>query len=476
MYKDLFLTNAFFLFFLYACGGGEIIDETGGSHAGELQIDTVNVDTVSVDTVRKSVQGIYALGNIDKPFTRDVINNPYIDGLAIRATWGAVEPIYGQYDWTFLDTAFEQARVNGKKVSLSITAGMRTPDWVYQEGAKKLIYVDPNPYHDTFCTWVTIPVPYDPIFLNRWKEFITTVGNRYGNDPVLRKIRLSGINASTVELTLPHRMGSPIPNCDKTSYDITKWINKGYTASLIKNTWLDIAKTFQTAFPNKAIASAFVPDGLPEINDMGQYDKTLNLDQEIIYLGVTKLGAVFIPENHGLSAFWDSNFIKTFVPNSPTGYQMLWFVTGDATYRMNNGGIGDTQTIFLNAVKRGINAGGNYLEIYMDDILNPDLQSILKRGNIRMSGGLLIYNVQAADITSNSATITWNTFEAADSQVEYGLTSTYGALTYVDAAKANEHNISIYGLLPSTKYHFSAKSVDRSGNEGQSFDFTFKTN
>lgn len=470
------MANAFFLFFLYGCGGGEIIDETGGSHTGESPIDTIRIDTVSIDTVRKSVQGIYALGDVDKLFTQDVINNPYIDGLAIRATWEAIEPVHGQYDWTFLDAAFEQARASGKKASLSTTAGMRTPDWVYQEGTERFTYIDPNPYHNTFCTRVTIPVPYDPIFLNRWKEFILAVGSRYGNDPVLRKIRLSGINAATVELILPHKRGLPIPNCDKTSDDITKWINKGYTASLIKNTWLDIAKTFQTAFPNKAISTAFVSDGLPEINDMGQYDKTLDLNQEIIDLGATKLSAVFIPENHGLSAFWDYNLIKTTVPNSVTGYQMLWFVTGDATYRMNNGEIGDPQTIFLDAVKTGINAGGSYLEIYIEDILNPDLQFVLKRGNVRIFDDPLIYNVQRFNITSNSVAITWNTFEAADSEVEYGLTSAYGASTFVDATKAKEHNISIYGLLPSTKYHFMAKSINRGSNEGQSFDFIFTTN
>lgn len=335
------------------------------------------------DNIRRSVQGIYALGSVGNPFDQEILENPYVDGLTIRIRWKDLEPARDQYDWSFLDLVMEQARAFGKRASVSVAAGKNTPDWVYQSGAQSFTFIDPNPYHkNTFCTELRIPIPYDPIFLREWKDLIQALGLRYKSHPALTKVRISGIDTSSAELILPHSSGKAIPNCDKTSNDIQNWINAGYTATLIKNTWLDIANAFQAAFPDKALSAAFSPNGLPKINDFGQYDAKLRLNEDILNLGRASLGPFFIPQNNGLSARWEYGMVRNAAADGIVGFQMLWFVTGDGTYRMNGRVPGNQQTIFEEAVKRGIDAGGSYLEIYKQDIANPDFQEILKNASI----------------------------------------------------------------------------------------------
>ena len=81
----------------------------------------------------------------------------------------------------------------------------------------------------------------------------------------------------------------------------------------------------------------------------------------------------------------------------------------------------------------------------------------------------------AASITSSGAVIGWTTNEPADSQVEYGLTSTYGQSTALDAALVTSHSKTLSGLTASTLYHFRVKSRDAAGNLAVSADLTFTT-
>ena len=87
-----------------------------------------------------------------------------------------------------------------------------------------------------------------------------------------------------------------------------------------------------------------------------------------------------------------------------------------------------------------------------------------------------ITNVQAVSITSNSASITWTTTnDPSDSQVEYGLTTSYGSQTTLNTNLVTSHSELITGLQASTLYHYRVKSRDSSNNLATSIDFTFAT-
>jgi chitodextrinase len=86
-----------------------------------------------------------------------------------------------------------------------------------------------------------------------------------------------------------------------------------------------------------------------------------------------------------------------------------------------------------------------------------------------------ISSVTVSSITSSGATITWTTNEASDSQVEYGLTTSYGSQTILNTSMVTLHSQSLTSLSASTIYHYRVKSKDAAGNLATSADYTFTT-
>lgn len=87
----------------------------------------------------------------------------------------------------------------------------------------------------------------------------------------------------------------------------------------------------------------------------------------------------------------------------------------------------------------------------------------------------VISNVRAENITSSSANIKWNTNIPSTSQVEYGLTSSYGNVTTLDTNLVTEHSQTLSGLISSQTYHYRVRSVSGAGVESVSGDYTFTT-
>ncbi len=86
----------------------------------------------------------------------------------------------------------------------------------------------------------------------------------------------------------------------------------------------------------------------------------------------------------------------------------------------------------------------------------------------------IISNVNVSSSTS-SATLTWNTNEASDSNVSYGTSSAYENGIISDDSSKNSHTITLSGLTEGTVYHYQIKSKDNSGNNVFSADLVFTT-
>ncbi|OGJ01513.1 hypothetical protein A3G98_00230 [Candidatus Nomurabacteria bacterium RIFCSPLOWO2_12_FULL_37_8] len=80
-------------------------------------------------------------------------------------------------------------------------------------------------------------------------------------------------------------------------------------------------------------------------------------------------------------------------------------------------------------------------------------------------------------IDTSTVTITWSTNELSDTQVEYGLTSSYGSVSVLtdSTTKVNSHTIILNNLIPATTYNFRVKSKDAAGNLASSSNQTFTT-
>jgi len=85
-------------------------------------------------------------------------------------------------------------------------------------------------------------------------------------------------------------------------------------------------------------------------------------------------------------------------------------------------------------------------------------------------GGISVYGV-----TTSSATVSWVTAMASDSQIEYGTSPSYGSFTSRDWTPVQNHAQTIGGLDPNTTYHFRVSSMGQNGIVGQSGDFIFTT-
>src|SRR5207244_2266383 len=83
--------------------------------------------------------------------------------------------------------------------------------------------------------------------------------------------------------------------------------------------------------------------------------------------------------------------------------------------------------------------------------------------------------VGSTNVSSTSATITWTTNEASDSQVEYGLTTSYGTQTTINSSLVTSHSQNLSGLSANTTYNYRVKSRDAGGNLTASQNFAFTT-
>ena len=78
-------------------------------------------------------------------------------------------------------------------------------------------------------------------------------------------------------------------------------------------------------------------------------------------------------------------------------------------------------------------------------------------------------------IGSTTATIFWNTYKPATTQLVYGKSTGYGQISDLDKTMVLSHTVNLTNLQPGTTYHFRTRSVDSAGNVGSMHDLTFTT-
>ena len=167
---------------------------------------------------------------------------------------------------------------------------------------------------------------------------------------------------------------------------------------------------------------------------------------------------------------------------------------GDGAYEKSAGPSANEGTVYAVPGSSGQTSGvGNHpimvvsLNVLGSMILDVngdrmDATFLQSNGNVRdtftiMKGSGLppvLSAIAAVDVTDSSARITWSTDKAADSLVDFGLTTAYG-MQVSDATQTMSHSLAITGLLPSTTYHFRVTSTDGGGQSVSSGDFTFVT-
>jgi len=327
---------------------------------------TIVSTSVQVDPLETfaTISGVWSLSIPNKDPLKAVYSNPAVDGIALRTEWDKIETSNGVYDWSYLDRNIAAAAAAGKKVSISVAAGVTTPSWLYNLGAAGFTFTSGG-------TNYKIPVPWDPVFLAQWTQFVRDLGARYATNPAVVLVKITGINALTPETMLP-----------RTSADNTRWAAIGYTPTKVENAWRTIADTFAQAFPKKQISLPTIPHGFPPIDNNSKVIASSGGDdvlaRKLITDGIARYGRQFVVENHGLSTFWISGQVANVATTVSTGHQTLWNVTNDTTRRMTGGATPyDPAKVLQTAVNSAIAAQARFIEIYQADIVNTALKNVI---------------------------------------------------------------------------------------------------
>ncbi len=201
------------------------------------------------ETGPRRPRGIYAVVNIEQeiakqakatpPLTtplqlsvyfnnlyQQILADPAISGLTLQVHWDTLNPnapgTPNPYFWTYVDLAFFQALVwdvqhltsTPKTIQLILQPGFQSPQWLLDElQSCNPLFSGGTPPSDcgkaTFAGFEEeqdhndLPLPWNPVYKSAWRNFLTVLAGRYGWNPALASISVTGPTAASAEIILP---------------------------------------------------------------------------------------------------------------------------------------------------------------------------------------------------------------------------------------------------------------------------------
>lgn len=347
-------------------------------------ISTISTSPPHVPVIATKPSGLTVVNNLEPsaprgsffdgiPFEDRTYGNSNISGITFRTSWADVEPAQGDFEWTKLDTVFDNAEKNGKWVELVLIPGFGTPAWALQgvqTGSFSIIY-GPGKGEN-----LMLPLPWDEIYLNRWFSFLKVVSARYQNRPSFIKIAADGPTSLSGEMTLPNAPA-----------DLCNWVAQGYTSDRIINAWKQVFANYAQIFPRQYFSLALFPP-LPIVsttrcengNPTGiDHAESARVSAIIIALGADNYPGRFVVQENGLTAASTDaslgayNVVKSYSDKVVTGFQLSTSAMMNPVYM----GDPDGATALRKSLQRGVDANAQFLEVYEPDVLNPAAQNVL---------------------------------------------------------------------------------------------------
>ena len=297
---------------------------------------------------------LFKSDSVEKPL-KDIAKipcwaNDEVHGIAFRTQWSRVEPSEHNYFWDNLDQCASLAEANGKTFSILVTAGVTTPQWVFDAGATRFEVTEDS------GSVGSMPVPWDKVFQNKWDSFVSALAKRYGNNPNLVYVVMGGFGrrAESFFVTTEEDQAALDALAQKDGFtdglaawlEGTKWVIEKYAA------------TFKTV-------PVILDMGSPYPTDAG--NATL---QAACDFGASHAAGHFAVKSDGLAPggppikSMGVTEVSLLSPTSLVGYQM----------HLPQDNPPDLQT----SLNRGIGFGAHFVEIYGPDCDDPAAAPVLQ--------------------------------------------------------------------------------------------------
>lgn len=403
-----------------------VLITTASSTAQVVEIDTSTIPD-EVTFPRNAVnskfapRGIFALiprGEVPKHSTWE---DPCLDGVTIRTFWEYLNPRDNEYDWKELDRMFELADRFSKKIHLMIVPGFYSPGWVIKNLAPnertEEFRVPRNPYKGE-KRW--LPLPWSSAYLNMWFTFVEELGKRYGPNPALSLISITGPNSHNdeVNLTSENKWEDEFPDYDPIAIwkdlALKDWRDKTHGAAIaedsLKSKMLaayDVTlRCFYQAFSEKHekyLSLQIFNESLPVEHEKNRQLSAVQKEyqRELITRARHILGKYFVLMNGGLEAWPIADAVSNLYP--PPAQPMQWeriqrlsdvgYVTGllqkDAVDEEDvaNAKIKTTEReLFRLIIRNGVRFGADFLVIMEDDIYDDSFRDLIAAGGILLKG------------------------------------------------------------------------------------------
>jgi len=339
----------------------------------------------------------------EAPFPSEVFADPSVSGVDIFMQWSQLEPESGVFNWSVLDCVFAQADDHNKFVALTLSPGFTTPAWVLElPGVQTQSFA--FEYFNNNAPARPLPLPWNQPYLQAWFTSLKAVAERYGTNPEFRLIAVGGPTSVSTEMSLPDRTsGDTALPASANGSDIAEWQTLGYTPSRYASAWKEAFSNYRQIFPNQFLGLALYP-GLP-IGENEQPDPSQKIATELDviaaglqYKEVFALGEAGIRGGVPPPSDPAYNAVMAKCGSIVTGFQNSRSATVDPT---------DQGPLNL-ALGHVAAAGASFWEVYVQDVLNPSMQSATTTAAAQLPAdkGCKPLVVTIASRTATSVTVT----------------------------------------------------------------------
>ena len=336
----------------------------------ELFADAKAEDSKEAAKITETIQketptGIWCLlpsYSYKNPKTMDRLNNtpcwtnPDVQGIILRAQWDKIESTEGHYDWSYYDRGFELAKKYNKRIEIRVSAGKHSPEWVYAAGAEKFTF-----HHRNDKPAEYMPIPWHPVFQEKYGNLIKKLGERYNSSPYLSDVVMSGFG---------HEVES--------WFCTTKEDMPAYRAIGGNPKWLEgakwVAALYNRSFPNTPFLIAMAP---PSRDDEGRATLKRFVDD-----GVKDyphrfgfMACSLKPNDKPDSLKLSYQSVNRFSDQTVTGFEMLL-----ATYKLKG--------TLKQALDTAIALKAQFVEVYEPDLIDPKQQEVLAEATVKLKKNL----------------------------------------------------------------------------------------